>query len=113
VQRGDGWVVPRRLEIDSEWGDVTLDLTRAVITHDTLVVDLDMRGGTLRLVTRPGTVVDTDELELEYAEVKARRSAGDQGAPVDLRIRISGRIRFGRVVTRPARRGLFRRSVTS
>src|SRR5690349_8589000 len=28
-RRAGGWTVPRRLEIDSEWGDVTLDLTGA------------------------------------------------------------------------------------
>ncbi|MHB9863176.1 DUF1707 SHOCT-like domain-containing protein [Streptomyces sp. YIM S03343] len=109
VLRGDGWVVPRRLEIESEWGDVTLDFTRAMISHDALVVDLDMRGGTLTLVTRPGIVFDTDDLELGYAKVKAR-PVGDHGTPVDLRVRISGEIRFGRVVTRPARRGFLGRS---
>ncbi|MFH8242047.1 hypothetical protein [Streptomyces sp. NPDC018321] len=35
TRRGDDWVVPRRMEIRSAWGEVTLDLTRAVITHDT------------------------------------------------------------------------------
>ncbi|MFE9439065.1 DUF1707 domain-containing protein [Streptomyces sp. NPDC006602] len=34
--RGDAdWVVPRRMEIHSEWGDATLDFTDAVITYDT------------------------------------------------------------------------------
>lgn len=109
VLRGEGWVVPRRLEVESEWGDVTLDFTRAVITHDTLLVDLDMRGGTLTLVTRPGVVVDTDELELGYAKVKSKAAAAP-GVPADLRVRISGRMSFGRVVTRSARRGFLRRS---
>ncbi|MEU6537197.1 DUF1707 domain-containing protein [Streptomyces sp. NPDC047000] len=109
VVRGEGWVVPRRLEVDSEWGDVTLDFTRAVITHDTLLVDLDMRGGTLTLLTRPGVVVDTDGLELGYAEVRSKALAGP-GVPTDLRVRISGRLSFGRVVTRHPRRRFLRRS---
>jgi Domain of unknown function (DUF1707) len=109
VLRADGWVVPRRLEIESAWGDVTLDFTRAVIGHRTLVIDLDMQGGALTLITRPGVVVDTDELELGYATVKAR-PAGERGTPVDLQVRISGRLSFGRVVIRPARRGFLRRS---
>ncbi|MFF4805906.1 hypothetical protein ACFY1U_47295 [Streptomyces sp. NPDC001351] len=45
ARRGDGRVVPRRLEIDSEWGEVTLDLTDAVITHDTLRIDAGVRLG--------------------------------------------------------------------
>ncbi|MCF3130314.1 DUF1707 SHOCT-like domain-containing protein [Streptomyces olivochromogenes] len=105
TSRGDGWVVPRRLEIESAWGDVTLDLTGAVITHDALRIDLDMRGGTLRLVTPPGVVVDTDALVLGYAKIKSR-PAGDSGTPVLLRVEIHGRMSYGRVVTGPRRRGL-------
>lgn len=108
--RGAGWAVPRRLEVQSSWGDVTLDFTDAVITYDTLHVDLDMRGGTLRLVTRPGVVVETDSLVVEYAQVKTR-PAGDSGTPVVLRVEVGGRLRYGKVVAR-GRRGFLRRSRT-
>ncbi|MER6183350.1 DUF1707 domain-containing protein [Streptomyces sp. NPDC001652] len=108
--RGDGWAVPRRLEVQSSWGDVTLDFTDAVITYDTLHVDLDMRGGTVRLVTRPGVVVGTDSLVVEYAQVKTR-PAGGSGAPVVLRVEVGGRLRYGKVVARGPR-GFLRRSRT-
>ena len=111
ARRGEGWVVPRRLEIESEWGDVTLDLSDAVIVYDTLRIDLDMRGGVLKLLTRPGIVVDTDGLELGFAKVKAR-SAGAPGVPVELRVEIHGRKDFGRVVVRPQRRVSVRRGPT-
>ncbi|WP_266677782.1 DUF1707 domain-containing protein [Streptomyces sp. NBC_00847] len=111
ARRGEEWVVPRRLEIESEWGDVTLDFTGAVITHDTLHIDLDMRGGTLRLMTRPGVVVDTDSLVIDYAKIK-ERSSGGQDMPVVLRVVIGGRMSFGRVVVRPQRRGLARKAPT-
>ncbi|MCD9880474.1 DUF1707 SHOCT-like domain-containing protein [Streptomyces guryensis] len=111
ARRGDQWVVPRRLEIESEWGDVTLDFTGAVITHDTLHIDLDMRGGALRLVTRPGVVVDTGSLVTEYAKIKTRPEDG-QGVPVALRVVLGGRKSFGRVVVRPQRRGFVRRDPT-
>ncbi|MET8249309.1 DUF1707 domain-containing protein [Streptomyces sp. NPDC005202] len=107
ARRGDGWVVPRRLEIDSSWGDVTLDFTQAVIAHDTLHIELDMRGGTLRLVTRPGIVVDTDSLVISYAKVRTR-AAGDPEVPVLLRVGIGGHLSYGRVVARPPR-SAFRR----
>ncbi|MEU6551863.1 DUF1707 domain-containing protein [Streptomyces sp. NPDC046915] len=108
VLRGHGWVVPRRLEIDSSWGDVTLDFTEAVITHDTLGIDLDMQGGTLRLVTRPGVVVDTDSLAVGYAKIRSRPT-GESGAPVVLRVEIHGRMSYGRVVTGPPRRRFLRK----
>lgn len=109
VRRGDGWVVPRRLEIESSLGDVTLDFTRAVITGGTLRIDLDMRLGALRLVTRPGIVVDTDSLVMEYAGVRTR-PAGGPDVPVVLRVEIVGRLSHGQVQVRPPRRGLLRRS---
>ncbi|MDK1348802.1 DUF1707 domain-containing protein [Streptomyces sp. 378] len=110
TRRGDGWTVPRRLEIRSAWGEVTLDLTDAVITHDTLDIDLDLRAGVLKLLTRPGVVVDTGGLVMRYSEIKARRPAA---APVLLRIRITGEIRYGQIVVRPPRRGFGRRRATA
>jgi hypothetical protein len=106
--RGGEWVVPRRLEIESSWGDVTLDFTQAVMAGGALRIDLDMRGGTLRLVTRPGVVVDTDSLAIDYAKVRTR----DAGAPVVLRVEIAGRMQYGRIVVRPPRRTPFRTSPT-
>jgi hypothetical protein len=109
TRRGDGWVVPRRLEIRSAWGEVTLDFTDAVITRDTLHIDLDMRAGALKLLTRPGVVVDTGGLVTNYSQIKARGAAD---APVVLRVRITGEIDYGQVVVRPPRRGFGRRRPT-
>ncbi|MFI2606575.1 DUF1707 domain-containing protein [Kitasatospora sp. NPDC018619] len=103
VRREGRWVVPRRLELDVEWCEVTLDFTQAVITQDTLRIDLDMEGKTLTLITRPGVVVDTDGLALEFSRVRNRR-APDHGAPTVLRVELVGRKRHGRVVVRPPRR---------
>ena len=54
VRRTGRWVVPRRLKLRSSWCEVTLDFTDAVIMHDTLRIDMNVRGGTLILVTGPG-----------------------------------------------------------
>ncbi|GAB2731980.1 DUF1707 SHOCT-like domain-containing protein [Streptomyces bullii] len=103
TRRGQGWVVPRSMEIRSELGEVILDFTQAVITWDTLHIDLDLRGGSLKLVTRPGVVVDTDALVTKYAKVKMARS-GVPDAAVVLRVEIAGEISFGQVVVRAPRR---------
>ncbi|GAP47497.1 DUF1707 SHOCT-like domain-containing protein [Streptomyces azureus] len=110
TRRGEGWVVPRRLEIRSAWGEVTLDFTDAVITQDTLHIDLDMRAGALKLLTRPGVVVDTGALVTNYSQIKARGAAD---APVVLRVRIAGEINYGQIVVRPPRRGFGRRRPTA
>ncbi|MGW2651579.1 DUF1707 SHOCT-like domain-containing protein [Streptomyces sp. NPDC001393] len=101
--RADGWAVPRRMEIASAWGDVTLDFSGALIAHDTLRIDLDMRGGTLRLITRPGVAVDADALVIGYGKTKVRPSR-DAGAPAVLRVEIHGRLSLGRLEVRPPRR---------
>ncbi|MFF7128523.1 MULTISPECIES: DUF1707 SHOCT-like domain-containing protein [unclassified Streptomyces] len=110
--RGDGWSVPRRMEIHSEWGDVTVDFTLAEITHDTLRIDLDLRGGTLRLITRPGVVVDTDSLVIDYGKARVR-PAGQPGTPVVLRVEIHGRLSMGRLEARPPRRLFGRKTATA
>ena len=99
VRRVGRWMVPRRLELRASWCDVTLDFTDAVITHDTLRIDLRMRGGSLVLVTRPGVVVDAGDLRVRYTEVGIYPGP-EPGAPVVLRVWLAGRMRYGRIETR-------------
>jgi hypothetical protein len=96
VQRAGRWVVPRRLELRSSWSDVRLDFTEAVIAADTLVVEMNMRGGTLVLVTRPGVVVDAGSLKVRYTDVNVR-TGGDSDVPVILRVQLTGRMKYGGV----------------
>ncbi|MEU6144331.1 DUF1707 domain-containing protein [Streptomyces sp. NPDC047081] len=104
VERVGRWVVPRRMELAVTFCKVTLDFTEAVITHDTLRIDLAMTGKTLTLVTRPGIVVDTDGLQLVHARIKSRPAPTDPAAPVVLRVELVGQKAHGRVVVRPPRR---------
>lgn len=84
--------------------EVTLDFTDAVITHDTLRIDVAMTGKTLTLVTRPGIVVDTDGLQLVHSRIKYRQAPTDPDTPVALRVELVGLKAHGRVVVRPPRR---------
>ncbi len=78
---------------------MTLDFTDAVIMHDTLRIDMKMRGGSLILVTRPGVAVDADSLAVRYTDVNIGPSA-EPGAPVVLRVRLVGRMKYGRIEAR-------------
>jgi hypothetical protein len=104
VERVGRWVVPRRLELAVTFSAVTLDFTDAVITHDTLRIDVNMTGKTLTLVTRPGIVVDTDGLQLVHSRVKHRQGPSSPDTPVALRVEVVGHKAHGRVVVRPPRR---------
>jgi hypothetical protein len=99
VQRSGRWVVPRRLELHPSWCDVTIDFTDAVIRHDTLHVEMKMRGGSLILVVGPGMVVDVDSLATRYTDVIIH-PATEPGTPVRFRIRLAGRMRYGYIEAR-------------
>ncbi len=68
--RRDGrWVVPKRMEIRVSSGSVRLDFTGAVITQATLQIDAEVSSGSLILITRPGIVVDTDDVSVGSGSV--------------------------------------------
>ncbi|MFC4495789.1 DUF1707 domain-containing protein [Streptomyces ovatisporus] len=104
VRRVGRWVVPRRLELALTWSKMTLDFTQAVITQDTLRIDMEMYGKTLTLITKPGIVVDADALTLAHSKVDYRRAPADPDTPVILRVELAGKKVHGRVVVRPQRR---------
>ncbi|MGW7610041.1 DUF1707 SHOCT-like domain-containing protein [Streptomyces sp. NPDC054766] len=104
IERTGHWVVPRRLELAVTYCEVTLDFTDAVITHDTLRIEVGMTGKTLTLVTRPGIVVDTDGLQLVHSKLKYRQAPANPDAPLTLRVELAGQKAHGRVVVRPPRR---------
>jgi hypothetical protein len=99
IRRAGRWVVPRRLELRSSWCDVMLDFTGAVTRPDTLRIDLNMRGGSLILVTRTGMVVTADALAVRFGDVDIGTAAGP-GVPGTLRVQLAGRMRYGWVEAR-------------
>ena len=99
VQRTGRWVVPRRLELRSSWCDVKLDFTDAVIRHDTLHIDMNVRGGSLTLVAGPGVVVDAVALATRYVDIDIHPGT-EPGAPVTFRVQLTGRMRYGVILTR-------------
>jgi hypothetical protein len=102
--RQDGsWVVPRRIEIDVSGGTVRLDFTQAVITSPNLRIDLDLRGGSLIIITRPGVVVDTDDVTTAGGSVHLPARTGPPPS-VDLAIEVHGQIRGGNLRARGPRR---------
>jgi len=100
ARREGRWVVPQRLEVKVTSGHVLLDFRDAVITQSALRIDADVRSGHLTLVTKPGIVVDTDDVVLRSGHVKVRAPWGSD-APELLRVEVSGTIGSGHFVARP------------
>jgi len=103
VQRVDRWVVPQRVEVRVTSGHVLLDLTQAVITQPTLKLDIDVRSGHVRLLTRPGIVVDTDDVVIRSGHVRVKAPWGPD-VPVQLRVEVTGKVGSGHFVARPRNR---------
>jgi len=105
VKRDGRWLVPLRMEVRVTGGSVTLDFTEAVILRPSLLIDAEVSASRLTLVTKPGVVVDTDQVAADGSYVKVRAHGGPD-VPVILRIRVSGKVSGGHLTARPPRRTL-------
>ena len=106
AKRDGRWVVPRRLEVRVMSGNVHLDFTTAVIVHRSVQIDAEVRSGNLTIVTKPGIVVDTDEVVVRSGNVSVRAPQGPE-VPVTLMISVSGKVGSGNISARPPRRTLW------
>ena len=106
VKRVDRWIVPQRMEVKVTSGHVVLDFTQAVITQPTLALDVDVRSGAVKLMTRPGIVVDADDVTIRSGGVTVKAPWGSDG-PVDLHIAVTGRVGSGHLVARPRNRNFW------
>ncbi|XVQ14164.1 DUF1707 SHOCT-like domain-containing protein [Spirillospora sp. CA-255316] len=100
IQRRGAWRVPRILKVESALGRVHLDLSRAVIEHP--VVDIEVRLGTGRAkITVPrDAIVEIEGLHTGWKDPRYRpRRRSRTGGPT---IRISGAMGLGRLKIRHA-----------
>ena len=70
TNRQGRWTVPQRMEVRINSGNVTLDFTDADITWPALQIDAEIHHGNMNLVTKPGIVVNTDDLAIHGSNVK-------------------------------------------
>lgn len=106
LRRVGPWTVPRRLEVETRSGHVTLDFTQAVISHPVLELALSVRSGHLVLVTPPWVAVEIDGIEVRSGHVR-QRVHPQPGTPVRLLVQASGSVRSGHVIVRGPRRSFW------
>ena len=102
TERRGPWVVPARMDLKVTSGNITLDFTQAVITRPVLHIDAEVRSGNIKLITKPGIVVDADDVTVRSGHVKVRAPWGAD-VPVILRIDIAGSCGSGNITARPPR----------
>jgi hypothetical protein len=97
------WTVPQRIEARIQSGQLKLDFTQAVINQPPLQIDAEVSSGHIILITRPGIVVDTDDVAVRSGHVRVRAPWGPD-VPEVLRIEVSGKVGSGHFVARPQHR---------
>jgi hypothetical protein len=99
--------VPTRLALVRRLGSIELDLTRARFAGPVVVIELDMKFGSLdlRLPERASASIDDVEVYVGSASDR-RRDAPAEGMP---HVVLTGRVTCGSVIIRGPRRSLLRR----
>ena len=100
VRRDGRWVVPKELDVKVRGGSVTLDFTEAVITQPMLRITAEVTGGELRLITKPGIVVDAGDMSVHGGNFTLPEPPGP-GVPVLLRVEIAGSVRGAAITAGP------------
>ena len=106
VKREGQWEVPQHLDVRIGSGAVVLDLTRTTVPHSRVEIDAEIRSGSLKIVTRPGVVVDATDVTIRSGNVKIRSWPGPP-PPVSLLIHVAGSVTSGSITARPPRRSFW------
>ncbi|GAA3505546.1 DUF1707 domain-containing protein [Streptomyces prasinosporus] len=102
IQRRGAWRVPRFLKVGSAYGRVRLDLSRAIIEHPVVDIELQLGTGGARITVPRDAVVDVEGLSTGWKDLRYRVPRRSRpGGPT---IRISGTMGFGRLRIRHALR---------
>ncbi|MFJ9948834.1 DUF1707 domain-containing protein [Kitasatospora sp. NPDC091207] len=102
IQRRGVWRVPRFLKVESALGRVRLDLSRAVIEHAVVDIELHVGTGSARITVPRDATVEFEALRAGWKDTRYRpRRRSGAGGPT---IRISGAMGMGRLKIRHARR---------
>jgi hypothetical protein len=94
------------MDVNVTSGGVRLDFTQAVITGRTLRIDAEVHSGSLKLITRPGIIVDSDDVTIRSGGVHTA-TPWRTDVPEILRVEITGPVRSGHIRARPPRRGIW------
>ncbi|MDQ1039025.1 hypothetical protein QFZ75_005441 [Streptomyces sp. V3I8] len=100
IRRRGVWRVPRVLKVESAFGRVRLDLSRAIIEHPVVDLELQLGTGRAKITVPRDAIVDVEDLHTGWKDTlyKTRRRSRPGGP----KIRISGTMGFGRLKIRHA-----------
>lgn len=110
LKRQGEWTVPTRLALVRRMGSVDLDLTRARFAGPIVVIEIDIKFGSLDMRLPDGASASIDDVEVIVGSATdRRRDAPADGTP---HVILTGRVVCGSVEIRGPRKGLFGRTKT-
>ncbi len=99
LKRHGEWTVPTRLALVRRLGSVELDLTRARFAGPVVVIELDMRFGSVQIRLPDGASASIDDVEVYVGSaVDRRKDAPGEGRP---HVVLTGRVVCGHPGTPP------------
>ncbi|MUL80426.1 MULTISPECIES: DUF1707 domain-containing protein [unclassified Mycolicibacterium] len=102
LKRSGEWTVPTRLALVRRMGSVELDLTRARFAGPMVVIELDMKFGSVEIRLPEGASASIDDVEVIVGSASDhRRDAPGDGTP---HVILTGRVVCGSVEIRGPRR---------
>ncbi|MFV0496153.1 DUF1707 SHOCT-like domain-containing protein [Mycobacterium sp.] len=107
LKRHGEWMVPTRLSLVRRLGSIDLDLTRARFAGPVVVIEIDMKFGSLDLRLPDGASASIDHVEAYVGSASDRRK--DPPVEGNPHVVLSGQVVFGSVIVRGPRRTLLRR----
>ncbi|MDV3125239.1 DUF1707 domain-containing protein [Mycobacterium sp. 21AC1] len=108
LKRHGEWTVPTRLALVRRMGSVDLDLTRARFGGPIVVVELDIKFGSVDIRLPEGASASIDDVEVIVGSARDhRRDAPADGTP---HVILTGRVVCGSVEIRGPRKAWFSRS---
>jgi hypothetical protein len=101
IKRAGDWQVPRRLRIESAYGGVRLDLSRALIRHLRVDIELRLPYGSAAIVLPAGASANCDGVRTAWGSVTCK--AATYARPGKLHVHLTGELTYGRLTIRNAR----------
>ncbi|MFF3439793.1 DUF1707 domain-containing protein [Streptosporangium sp. NPDC002721] len=98
IRRSGDWQVPRVLSVESEYGGVRLDLSRALVRHPEIDIRLRLPYGSATILLPPGATANTDGVRTVWGSVTC--ALPGRAHPGRLHVRVTGELEYGRLRVR-------------
>lgn len=107
LRRHGEWTVPSRLALVRRLGSVKLELSKARFAGPVVVIELDMRFGSVEIWLPEGASASIDDVQVYGGSARDRRK--DPPAEGTPHVVLTGRVVCGSVIIRGPRRSLLHR----